>query len=110
VKVEVLYFAGCPNHQPAVSQVREALKQEGVRAEMVEVEVNDADAARAVGFLGSPTIRVNGLDVDPSSRSEQSYGLSCRTYREENYQAGVPPLAWIRAAIREAASTAGRQS
>lgn len=109
MKVEVLYFAGCPNYPPAVSQVREALQQEGVTAEMVEVEVTDGDTARAVGFLGSPTIRVNGLDVDPSARSVESYGLSCRTYTAENYRAGVPPLAWIRAAIREAASSVGRQ-
>jgi hypothetical protein len=109
VKVEVLYFAGCPNHHPAVTQVREALQQEGVRAEMVEVEVNDVDTARAVGFFGSPTIRVNGLDVDPSARSVQSYGLSCRTYTVENYRAGVPPVAWIRAAIREAGSSGGGQ-
>ena len=106
MKVEVLYFAGCPNYAPAVSQVREALEHEGVTAEMVEVEVTDTATAQSVGFLGSPTIRINGLDVEPSARSVHSYGLSCRTYTAENYRAGVPPLAWIRAAIREAG---GRQ-
>jgi hypothetical protein len=109
MKVEVLYFAGCPNHPPAVSQVQEALQQEGVTAEMVEVEVTDEDTARAVGFLGSPTIRVNGLDVEAAARSVQSYGLSCRTYAAENYRAGVPPVAWIRAAIREAGRSGGGQ-
>ena len=109
MKVEILYFAGCPNHPPAVSQVHEALQQEGVTAEMVEVEVTDAATAHSVGFLGSPTIRINGLDVEPSARSVHSYGLSCRTYTAENYRAGVPPLAWIRAAIREAESAGGGQ-
>src|SRR5215203_4148822 len=107
MKVEVLYFASCPNHPPAVSQVQEALQQEGVTAEVVEVEVTDADTARAAGFLGSPTIRINGLDVEPSARAAQSYGLSCRTYTAVDYRAGVPPLAWIRAAIREAGSSGG---
>ena len=109
MKVEVLYFSGCPNHTPAVDQVREALQQEGLTAEVVEVEVTNADTAQSVGFLGSPTIRINGLDVEPSARSVHSYGLSCRTYTTENYRAGVPPLAWIRAAIREAGSSAGGQ-
>ena len=64
MKIEILYFAGCPNHAPAISQVRKALHQEGVTAEMIEVEVKDADRARAAGFPGSPTIRVNGQDVE----------------------------------------------
>ena len=104
MKVEVLYFADCPNHSSAVDRVREALQEEGLTAEVVEVEVTDADTAQSLGFLGSPTIRINGLDVEPSARSlHSSYGLSCRTYTAEKYRAGVPPLAWIRAAIREVA-------
>jgi hypothetical protein len=110
MKVEILYFAGCPNHPPAVSRVREALQQEGVKAEMVEVEVKDTEAAQTVGFLGSPTIRVNGLDVEASARSMQAYGLTCRNYTAENYRAGVPPLEWIRAAVREAGNTGRGQN
>ena len=108
MKVELLYVAGCPNHSPALSRVREALQQEGITAEIAQVEVPDAVTARSIGFPGSPTIRINGLDVEPSARSGHSYGLSCRTYAVENYRSGVPPLAWIRAAIREAVSS-GRQ-
>ena len=110
MKVEVLYFSGCPNHPPAVSQVREVLQQEGVTAEMVEVEVEDADTARSVGFLGSPTIRVNGKDVEASARSAQAFGLTCRTYTSGGYRAGVPPVEWIRTAIREAINTNGSPS
>lgn len=102
MKVEILYFAGCPNHAPAVSQVREALQQEGIGAEMFEVEVKDAETARAVSFIGSPTIRIDGEDVEASARSVRAYGLICRTYTAGNYRAGVPPLEWVRAAIREA--------
>lgn len=110
MKVEILYFAGCPNHPPAVSQVRKALQQEGVAAEMVEMEIKDADTARAVGFLGSPTIRVNGQDVEAAARSAQSFGFTCRTYTTGSYRAGVPPLEWIRAAVRTAANPDGGKS
>lgn len=107
MKVEVLYFTGCPNHAPAVTQVREVLQQEAVSAETVEVEVNDADAARALCFLGSPTIRVNGQDVETSARDAQAFGLTCRTYAAGGYRAGLPPVEWLRAAIREARNNRG---
>src|SRR5712691_8602010 len=68
MKVDILYFSGCPNHVPAVDRVREVLKQEGTPADMVEVEVKDAATAQQVGFLGSPTIRVDGQDVEPAAR------------------------------------------
>ena len=102
MKVEILYFFGCPNHPPAVGAVREALQQEGMSADLVEVEVNDAATARGIGFLGSPTIRINGQDVERSARTAQAFGLSCRTYTHRGHRAGVPPLEWIRTALREA--------
>ena len=52
MKVEIPYFPGCPNHPPALGWVREALAQEGVSAEVVEVEANDPAKARLMGFLG----------------------------------------------------------
>jgi hypothetical protein len=102
MKVEILYFSGCPNHPPAVGRVREALRVEGVSAEMLEVEVKDAATARTVSFLGSPTIRINGQDVEPAARSAQDFGLTCRTYTDQGHRSGVPPAEWIRSAVREA--------
>jgi hypothetical protein len=72
MKVEILYFSGCPNHVPAVDRVREVLQQEGTAADMIEVEVEDAAAAQQFGFLGSPSIRVDGQDVDTICRPRGS--------------------------------------
>ena len=102
MKVEILYFAGCPNHGPAVALVSNILREETVSAELVEVEVKDATTAQAVGFLGSPTIRIDGRDVEPSARQSNAFGFGCRTYSDEDRRAGVPPAAWIRAAVQEA--------
>lgn len=82
-----------------MGRVREALRQEGVSAEMVEVEIKDAAAAQLLGFPGSPTIRINGQDVEHPARA---FGLACRTYDDQGQRTGVPPLKWIRAAMREA--------
>jgi DNA-binding transcriptional MerR regulator len=97
MKVEVFYFEGCPNHKPTVERVKSVMKEQGIAAKVAQVEVPDADAARAVGFLGSPTIRVNGLDIDPASRSVTGAGIACRCYA-----GGLPPEDMIRAALLEA--------
>ena len=102
MRVEILYFSGCPNHAPAVDCVRAVLAQEDTQAEMVEVEVRDVATAQRIGFLGSPTIRVDGQDVELAARAERAFGLSCRTYIDGGRRAGVPPPEWIRAAVREA--------
>jgi hypothetical protein len=102
MKVEVLYFSGCPNHPVAVDRVREILQQENVTAEMIEIQVRDAATADAMKFLGSPTIRIDGHDIELAARSAKAFGLTCRTYMVDGHRDGVPPMEWIRAALIEA--------
>jgi hypothetical protein len=102
IKIELLYFDGCPNRRIALERLREVLREENVAAEVVEVNVPDEAAARAAGFLGSPTIRINGLDVEPSARSSRDFGMMCRTYAVGSSRQVAPPKELIRAALREA--------
>jgi len=102
VRIEILYFSGCPNHQPAVNRVRAVLAREGEFADLTEVEVPNPAAAQRLRFLGSPTIRINGLDIEKSARRSQFIGWSCRTYNHQGQQLGLPPEEWIQAAIHEA--------
>ncbi len=104
LRIEVLYFKGCPNHAPAVEHVRQALRAEAMQASIAEIEVKDAAMASDLRFLGSPTIRVNGLDVEPSARGAQTFGFGCRTYLEDGKRSGLPSQQSIRAALVEAAS------
>jgi len=97
MKIEVLYFAGCPNYLPAVDRLRTVLASEGLRAELIRIEVKDDSAARTLKFFGSPTIRVNGLDVDVTARQVSETGFACRRYPD-----GLPSVEMIRAAITEA--------
>jgi hypothetical protein len=85
--VEVLFFEGCPNHEKAADAVRDVAREVGVAVDVTEVEVRDAEEASRLGFLGSPTVRVDGLDVEPEARRSTAYGLACRTYGTS----GVPP-------------------
>jgi hypothetical protein len=97
MKIEVLYFEDCPNHVPAADRLRAVLRQEGLPAEVSEIEVKDLSAAEALKFFGSPTIRINGIDIDVGARTVTEAGFACRRYPD-----GLPSEEMIRAALREA--------
>ncbi len=85
--IQVLYFEGCPNHAPTVSLVREVITQLGLTTNIEEVEVTGPNDAERQRFLGSPTVRVNGVDIEPRASTRTDYGVSCRLYDGS----GVPP-------------------
>ncbi len=67
MRIEVFYIDGCPNHEPTVERVKATLKDMGAAEEVVESAVNDPATASALRFLGSPTVQINGVDVEPSA-------------------------------------------
>jgi hypothetical protein len=82
--VELLWWEGCPSTDGALAAVREALDElglSGVEVRMREMRTDD-DAADA-GFVGSPTILIDGVDLVPAA-AEESIGLSCRVYRRRD--------------------------
>jgi len=103
MKIEVLYFDQCPNYIPTLQRVKEALRQNGVTAELVEVNVRDEATAQSVRFLGSPTVQIDGIDVEATARSSKDFGMMCRTYGDSGKRVGIPPIDLIRAALRETA-------
>ncbi len=105
MKVELLYIADCPNHAPARAALDEAIRIEQVEVEVSELEIKDEYTSRAIGFMGSPSIRVNGDDIDPGVRGGIAGGLCCRTYSESGAPKGVPSLEMIRQALRNARET-----
>ena len=101
MKVEVFYFKGCPNHLPTVERVRETLHGMGLHEEIREIEVDSQDEAEATAFLGSPSVRINGVDVEPSARGVRAFGLTCRTYIDDGTRTGLPSRELISEAIAE---------
>jgi mercuric ion transport protein len=104
MKIEVLYFDECPNHGRTVDRVKEALRYEAQSADVVEVNVRDNATAQSLKFPGSPTVRIDGRDIEPTARSSKQFGLMCRTYSDAGKQVRIPPLDLIRTALREAAN------
>ena len=100
--VEVLSFDGCPHTESALELVRRVIAESGVGATVRCVDVPDAQAAEAQRFLGSPTIRVNGRDIEPGADRRTEFSYSCRTYPAPQGRSGMPDEAWVRAALRRA--------
>jgi len=97
--VEVLTFAGCPHADPALELVTRVVDELGVGADVRRVDVPDSEAAAAQRFLGSPTIRVNGRDVEPGADQRSGFALSCRVYRTDVGFSGQPDERWLRDAL-----------
>ena len=104
--VEIFYFDGCPNHHPAIALVERVSRALGIKPNVQLVNVPDQEAAQRLRFLGSPTIRVGGVDIDPQTEERDDYALSCRIFRTESGFSGQPDERWVRdALLREAGVT-----
>jgi hypothetical protein len=103
VRVEILARRDCPARDLAISLVDEAIFATGVPARVEVIDVVTEDQARRRRFLGSPTVRVDGRDVDPWADGHTDYSLSTRIYRTERGLAGGPDEGWIRDALLRAA-------
>ena len=97
MRIDVFHFEGCPNHRPTVELVRAVVRELGLAVEVNEIEVGGLEDAVRLGFFGSPTVQVDGEDIDPASRGRVDYSFSCRVYDGS----GIPSRALIERAIRE---------
>jgi hypothetical protein len=79
-RVEFLWWKGCPSHERALAELRDAMAAAGLDPESVDVRhVPTEDDARRHAFVGSPTIRIDGHDLQPPN--DEPVGLTCRIYR-----------------------------
>ncbi|MGH3065932.1 MAG: DF family (seleno)protein [Gaiellaceae bacterium] len=101
--VEIITLAGCPNADAARELAHRVLAETGVEGEVRDVEVEDADDAVELRVLGSPTIRVDGRDVEPGADEGTEYVFACRIHRTSSRMAGIPDETWLRAALTAAA-------
>jgi hypothetical protein len=80
VTVEFLYWEGCPSHPEARELLEDVVRRRGLDVEIQVKHVATRQEAAKLQFPGSPTIRVDGRDVDPAGADEPP-SLSCRIYR-----------------------------
>jgi ABC-2 type transport system permease protein len=98
MRIELLYFDGCPTYRNAEVDLRRVLAEGGVEAEVELVKVNSDEEARRLEFPGSPTVRVDGRDPFPVPHRGEG-GLVCRVYATPEGMKGTPTAAMIREAL-----------
>lgn len=93
VNFELLYFDGCKSWHRALENLRQALRLEGLDLAVSLVRIEDDSHARAMRFIGSPSIRLNGNEFFPEQT--KNYGLSCRVYQSREGLNGWPTVEMI---------------
>ena len=105
--VELLWFSDCPNHAAASQMLIELVPVHAPGAVIRLIDATDAATATALRFPGSPTIRVDGVDIDPSFVDPGDYTPRCRLYRTAEGLSGLPDPKWIEVALRQAVDRNG---
>lgn len=83
MQIDFYYYEDCPSHDAALVRLRGVLARLGMDAQIIVTQVETEEEAERYQFIGSPTIRVNGQDIDPPP-ADTPYALDCRVYRRED--------------------------
>ena len=87
MKIELFYFKGCPTYNETAANLRRALDELDIKDNFKMIEVVDLQDAVTKKFLGSPTIRINGTDLEGK---EGDYIFGCRIYAIDGKITGTP--------------------
>jgi len=96
MKIELLYFAHCPSYKQALINIKAALKEKSLQANLVLIPVESEAKAQQVGFQGSPSVRINGKDIEGR---DEGFSFSCRIYSAKGKPAVAPSKEAILAKI-----------
>jgi hypothetical protein len=98
MKIDMLYFDGCPSWHGALEDLKTALVREGIEAEINLVRINDDAEAARMKFLGSPSFHIDGVELWAEQRD--AYNLSCRLYATPAGMKGAPTVEMLQEKLR----------
>jgi hypothetical protein len=99
VWIEILAREDCPSRGMAIAVVERVVAETGVSARIEVVDMTSEEQAHERRFPGSPTVRVEGRDVDQRLNGRAEFTLADRVYRTDRGLAGWPDAAWVREAL-----------
>jgi hypothetical protein len=102
MKVELLYFDACPSSERLLPRLRELVSDADPSVEVEVRRVETIEEAERERFPGSPTVRVDGRDIDPGVDERGDVGMKCRLYRTAAGSGPLPPDGWITEALTRA--------
>ena len=103
MRVELLWSEGCPHRGAARALIDEVAAALRLAPAVAEIAVEDEAAGRRLCFPGSPTIRVDGVDVEPGWEPCADCTPRCRVYATGAGLGGLPERGWVERALRRAA-------
>lgn len=95
-KIECLYFEGCPSYKQALDYLKEIIDEEKLDAYIELVLVESPEDAQKVGFQGSPSIIIDGIDLEDKN---DGFSFNCRLYDIDGELTGIPSKEFIRKKI-----------
>lgn len=98
MKVEFLYFDSCPSHKQTLENLKAALRETRTKAELVLIKVDSPEEAESMGFQGSPSIRINGKDLEGRN---DGVAFSCRLYNIGGKTTLIPSKEYIEGKLRQ---------
>lgn len=100
MEISFLYYEDCPSHDDALARLKDVIAQEGIEAHITVKKIETEEQAQEFEFVGSPTIRIEGSDIDPPPPGAH-FGLTCRAFALENGRISpLPSEGMIRDALR----------
>lgn len=102
MKIAFIWFDDCANHQLARRLLQEVLEERGVKDAVDDLNATSQPVAEEYRFPGSPTIRIDGEDVEPGFVDPGDYTPRCRLYPTASGSDGLPQRRWIEEAVDRA--------
>lgn len=102
MQIQLLYFSGCPSYKDGLENLKQALRELSLKEDFEMINIETDQMAQEHNFIGSPTIRINRVDIDPKARNAKVTGYKgCRIYQTEEGLKGTPTVETIKKAIKE---------
>jgi hypothetical protein len=103
MEVQILYIDDCPAFSKAEEMIKRVLDEFDVKdAEIERIRVGSFAEAETLKFLGSPTIRINGKDIEPDAHRRTEYEMAPRSYHVKGSMQDLPDIKWLKAAVKNA--------
>ncbi len=103
ITIDFLFWRECPSHPEALERLKRALNRSGIKADVSRIEIRSEEEAVRHRFVGSPTIRMNGRDMDSEAVSGQPFRLTCRIFYDSTGRVvPIPSEESIQRALQEA--------
>lgn len=102
MEIKFLYYEDCPSHESGLERLKQVMAENNIQADIEIIKVGTDEQANDLKFIGSPTIRVDGVDIDPPP-DDAPYNLTCRVYRlEDGRFSPLPSPEMIKRSLQQA--------